>query len=87
MRESLTKTIRNERQMVMTNVTEGRGPSVRCVILLTLGARIPGTSDYMLRILRALVKCTWILISNNNLGTFEMYPQHLSNMELLRKFW
>ena len=36
--------------------------------LQTLGARIPGTSDYMLR-------------------TFEMYPQHLSNMEPLRKFW
>ena len=53
----------------------------------SLGARIPGTSDYMLRTLRALVKCTWILISDNNLGTFEMYPQHLSNMEPLRKFW
>ena len=55
--------------------------------LVTLGARIPGTSDYMLRTLRALVKCTWILSSNNNLGTFEMYPQHLSNLEPLRKFW
>ena len=54
---------------------------------LALGARIPGTSDYMLRTLRALVKCTWILISNNNLGMFEMYPQHLSDIEPLRKFW
>ena len=35
MRESLTKTIRNKRQMVMTNVTKGRGSDVQRVILLT----------------------------------------------------
>ena len=34
-RNLLTKTIRNEQQMVMTNVTEGQGPSVQGVILIT----------------------------------------------------
>ena len=38
-RESLTKTIRNERQMMMTKMTEGRGPSVQYVILLTSAGR------------------------------------------------
>ena len=40
--------------------------------LLTLGARGPGTSDYMLRTLRSLVKFTWLLIGNNISGTFQM---------------
>ena len=39
---------------------------------ITLGARGPGTSDYMLRTLRSLVKFTWLLISDNILGTFQM---------------
>ena len=39
---------------------------------LTLGARGPGTSDYMLRTLRTPVKFTWLLISNNISGTFQM---------------
>ena len=39
---------------------------------VTLGARVPGTGDYMLRTLRSLVKFTWLLISNNILGTFQM---------------
>ena len=39
-RESLTKTIRNKRQMVMTNMTKGQGPSVRCIILLTFAGRL-----------------------------------------------
>ena len=39
---------------------------------LTLGARGPGTSDYMLRTLRSLVKFTWLLIGNNISGTFQM---------------
>ena len=34
MRESLTKTISHERQMMMTKVTEGRRSSVRYIILL-----------------------------------------------------
>ena len=38
----------------------------------TLGVRGPGTSDYMLRTLRSLVKFNWLLISNNILGTFQM---------------
>ena len=38
----------------------------------TLGARGPGTSDYMLRTLRSLVKFAWLLISNNISGTFQM---------------
>ena len=37
-----------------------------------LGARGPGTSDYMLRTLRSLVKFTWLVISDNILGTFQM---------------
>ena len=37
-----------------------------------LGARGPGTSDYMLRTLRSLVKFTWLLIGNNISGTFQM---------------
>ena len=39
---------------------------------VTLGARGPGTSDHMLRTLRSLVKFTWLLISNNISGTFQM---------------
>ena len=39
-RESLTKTIRNEQQMLMTNVTEGRGSSVQSIILLTSAGRV-----------------------------------------------
>ena len=39
---------------------------------VTLGARGPGTSDYMLRTLRSLVKFTWLLIGNNISGTFQM---------------
>ena len=38
--------------------------------IMSLGARRPGTSDYMLRTLRSLVKFKWLLISNNILGTF-----------------
>ena len=40
--------------------------------LISLGARGPGTSDYMLRTLRSLVKFTWLLIGNNISGTFQM---------------
>ena len=75
---------RRRRQLLIEEVN---GPHSSLPCSPTLGARIPGTSDYMLRTLRALVKCTWVLISNNNLGIFEMYPQHLSNMEPLRKSW
>ena len=41
-------------------------------MLISLGARGPGTSDYMLRTLRSLVKFTWLLIGNNISGTFQM---------------
>ena len=47
----------------------------------TLGARVPGTRDYMLRTLRALVKRTHHLLINNRLGTFRMYPQHGFDLE------
>ena len=53
---------------------------------VTLGARGPGTSDYMLRTLRSLVKFNWLLISNNILGTFQMQSQLLSNMKPLGTF-
>ena len=49
MRKSLTKTIRNERQMVMTMVTKGRGPSVRNVIWLKSVGRLMNvlSSDWL----------------------------------------
>ena len=43
-RELLTKTIRNEQQMVMTIVTKGRGLSVQSVILLASVGRMMNVS-------------------------------------------
>ena len=45
---------------------------VLAVVYFVARARGPGTSDYMLRTLRSLVKFTWLLISNNISGTFQM---------------
>ena len=49
MRESLTKTMDNEQQMVMTIVTKGQGSSIRSVILLMSTGRVTNVpiSDWL----------------------------------------
>ena len=52
--------------------TQAPSPVAHVGYSITLGARGPESGDYMLRTLRSLVKFTWLLISNNILGTFQM---------------
>ena len=48
---------------------------------ISLGARGPGTCDYILRTLRGLVKLTCILITNNIWSTFGILSAHGIHME------